>query len=104
MREFENQALKKKSAGIRTLLVPFRAVCDKEEPRLGKLCGQNLGNAGCQNTGGWEVRRVASPCTGKPLSTLNTRGARAEAPKCARLIGLVNQKVQCRGQCLYLTH
>lgn len=73
MREFENQALKKKCAGLRTLLLPYLVVCGEEEPRTGKPGGQNLGSLRVRIQEGGRgraatIRGVASWCTEKPLA------------------------------------
>lgn len=54
--------MKKQSAGIRTMVGVFPAACRKKGPKMGKICGQNLGEPPHQNIGGEELplpRRVA---------------------------------------------
>lgn len=66
--------------------MPFVVVCGKEEPQMGKLCEQNLGplqirmqRAGREGT--TTIHRLSLWCSRKLLTTLDTAGARKEAPR-----------------------
>lgn len=84
--EKDERIWEEKACRCRILVAPFLTVCGKEEPKIGKLCRQNLEELLHQNTGGWEGKS----CQGKKGRSWGV---------CLRQTGLENQEVKWRRQC-----